>query len=98
MHSVWTTRGMKCPQPKKPARTFRPLERGNRGKREVENRFGRLVTGWVRRHRGLGRGPKIISASPRYATASVSLACNPDLRLETERRFSPTLHIFTLLQ
>ena len=30
--------------------------------------------GWIRRHRGLGRGPKIISASPSYATASRSSA------------------------
>ena len=40
----------------------------NRGKSEVENRLGRLVTGWLRRHRGLERGPKIISAGLRYAT------------------------------
>jgi hypothetical protein len=40
----------------------------NRGKSEVENRLGRLVTGWLRRHRGLERGPKIISAGLRDAT------------------------------
>src|SRR5215510_4337746 len=40
----------------------------NLGKSEVENRLGRLVTGWLRRHRGLERGPKIISAGLRYAT------------------------------
>jgi hypothetical protein len=40
----------------------------NRGKSEVENRLGRLVTGWLRRHRGPERGPKIISAGLRYAT------------------------------
>ena len=39
-----------------------------RGKSEVDNRLGRLGTGWLRRHRGLERGPKIISAGLRYAT------------------------------